>query len=826
MSPMSSPRIAAALAALSLTGVSSTRAANDLLADRQMLPAVPVPYITGYPESLIQGSTASATTEPGEINEAGLPAAATDRSVWYEWTPAETGTAFLYMDYVDRALYPSPTRGLAVYSLAAGNAVTMENLVPEAGSFSDPGNYGPSGVRLRVTAGRKLIIRASTVPYKTVVEGAPFLLVMVVKPSAAPPVAGDTPATALPLKMDRGGRAVYADVFPAGHIQATAETADQLIGGKYYPAGAAQWYRWRGEGIVAGAPAHFSLTDHASPSNTLLVATQAAPGAPLELVTGPAQSVTFTPEPGREYLLRVAMDGMAQTASMTLRLAGAAPEPGDEPAHPRSIDPGVPLVLNFAGAASNPLSATDGSGGRPDIWLDAGSSLSGRYVFKADRRCVVRIYVADAAGLPGKVVTTGNNVEDACFLAEEGHHYLVRVEYLLSRQGGYEIPVSLQPVTIPAPENDRREGAVVLSGEGAETVYGDTAGASAEESDTFGPYADPFGGGRTVWYRLNPPTGSQWYAGIQGAGSLSVYVERPDGALGSFSNFRFTAPGLPLWLMVKAGTSSRFLLQTGPVTAEGDTRETAVPLTAGVTRVLYSGSVTPDSPVPGIPDTTLATQWLSWKATQSGPVVFTLAGSRSNVGNPRVFTAAMEAVEITPWGNPSQVNTVSFQAVAGTSYFIGLSGVAGGISRARLQPGGWESPYDLWRLNFPWMDGEPSLADPLADTDADGVPNLMEMAVGTDPLAAESLGFPFTIAAGASEEETVSFREMASNLRGAEGSHPFSLVLESSLNLKDWTPVPHTVGSAGEFIEYHTWTRPAATTTGTPTGYYRLRVSR
>ncbi len=820
MSRISRPLIAFALAAFSLTGASATRAANDLLADRQVLP--------GLPADPVSGSTVTASLEPGEINESGTPAGAGEKSVWYEWTPGEDGVVYFQMDFAE--IYPyfsGPRRGLAVYSLAdAGAPAAMGNLVPEGGTIlRAPFNDPEGGVRVRVAAGRKLILRAWTAPAASggSTAGEPFTLTVSFTASTAPREEGDLPATALPLKTDRSGLAFYADLFPDGRNHSTSEAADHLIGGKRYPAGTAQWFRWLAPASMAGTPARFSVPGHSHFQATVLVATRAPQGTALDLVAAPADTVTFIPEAGREYLLRVGMPALPEDSSNVLTLTGAAMEPGDEPAQARPITPGVPLVLNLAGASPTFTSSGENPDHWMDVWLDAGSSLSGRYLFKMDRSFETTVYLADTSGNLLDVVTETGYAGYPQFLAEPGNRYLVRVQ-CPSFPGSYVFRASLEPLTVPAPANDRRENAELLPSAGPVVITGNPAGATAEISDprTY-RYSDP---AVTLWYALDLPAGGPpWYVEAPGARDVALFRDM-NGSVASLKGRIMTPDGGRVLIMVDAEASRRFQLMAGPAQAEGDTVDAAVPLTAGVTRVLYSGTITPDSPVPGS-TSTAPTQWLSWKATQSGPVVFTLAGSTSEFLNTRVFTAGMVPVETTMWiGRESVSNqditgeTLSFQATAGETYLVGLTGQATGITRARIQPGGWESPYDLWLECFPAEADRPGLKDPLGDADGDGVANLIEMAIGTDPFLPQYGQFPFeAIYPG----DVVEFQEKPWALRGAEGSRPFTLVLESTSNLVDWTPAPHLVYDNISTGIYHLWYPPTPAEEGAPARYHRLR---
>ncbi len=818
---------AAVLAALlpAFLPVARAAPANDLLANRQVIPAT---------LGMLSDSTAGSKVEPGEINESGDPAGARDQSIWYEWTPPETGVALIRV-----FTSPGPWCGLAVYSVADGDApVTMGNLVPEA-AVASPGQEGGRQVRLRATAGRRFILRVWTTPPGPVAEvnGGPITLFLSTTPGA-PQMDGDLPATALPLTPEPGGRGWYAESLADGGNTFTAEAADHLIGGKRYPSGAARWYHWRADHASAGTPMRFSLQGYTTlngwPQGTwtsLLVATLASPGGPLDLVAGPAPSLTFTPEAGREYLIRAS--GPAKTSGWpdSLQLTGAPAEPGDEPAAPRPLTLGVPTMVHFMGASPTRLSdRMESIGSGPDVWLElGGGTLSGRYRVMADRRLQTMVFLADAAGVPVAPLAGGFEMDpffsqvDPVFLAEPGRRYLARVR---ARGSSWYFmlpaPVTLVPAEVPAPVNDRREGAVVLPADGPVAVHGDGTGASAEVAeinDPADPYDRAWAARPAVWYALDRPAGGQpWYAQALGGGTVTAVLREGTGGMESLSALSFPLNGARVWIKVDVSPDSRFLLLAGPAAMEGDTPESALALTSGGTRLLYSGR--------GL----TRTQWLSWTAAETGPAVLSIRGSRDYTPAIAVRTAGGESVDTRTWKssyyNPREF---SFPAVKDTPYLISFTGSLTGVLRVCLRPGGWESPYELWLRNFPEREEDPVLTDPLADPDGDGVVNLMEMALNSDPLYADPPEFnehPAFVNGG--PQGGLTFDEHTWQLRGAEGSRPFALTLEGSANLRDWSPLSHTVEDRfdGDY-KVHTWPWPPAPGgEGDGIRYYRVRVTR
>jgi hypothetical protein len=168
---------------------------------------------------------------------------------------------------------------------------------------------------------------------------------------------------------------------------------------------------------------------------------------------------------------------------------------------------------------------------------------------------------------------------------------------------------------------------------------------------------------------------------------------------------------------------------------------------------------------------------------------------------------------------------LSFDAVAGTSYRFALHGYLDGVAVVRLQPGGWESPYDLWVQGYPAWKDDASLTDPLADADGDGNINIIEMACGGNALQRDPRGYPLNIT-DAPAGLSVGFSEYTWALQGAAGSRPFSLTFESSSSLTAWTEAPHSVETVGPHFKNHSWIFQPSEGNGSPARFYRLRVSR
>jgi hypothetical protein len=452
--------------------------------------------------------------------------------------------------------------------------------------------------------------------------------------------------------------------------------------------------------------------------------------------------------------------------------------------------------------------------------------LSGPFIFKAEGALEGSIYLADANGNPLTILAGEASNQDFSFLAETGRHYMARVKWGIGT-------VSLAAQTIPPPANDRRAGAQVLPADGPVMIYGNATGATVEESDRMTPNDGVRG--RTVWYALDRPASAQpWFAWVlcSDGGGASIFREE-NGVLvnAETSNQQFNLTGSRVWIMAYVNYDAHFILMAGPAVSPGDDLSAPEPLTAGETRFLYTGASTANSPLPEPSLNWGTTQWLSWTAPQSGPVVFSTRGSSNIQMSAFIYTAALEPVTVTPGVADNHTilgEVLSFDAVEGTSYRFALHGYMHGVAVVRLQPGGWESPYDVWVQGYPAWKDDVSLTDPLADADGDGNTNIIEMACGGNVLQHDPRGFPLKITGDPSGDPaglSMAFYEYKWALQGAAGSRPFSLILESSSSLTDWTEEIHSVWSNGPYSNYHKWTLspPAA---NSPARFYRLRVSR
>jgi hypothetical protein len=829
---------------LAAAALDAARAApGDLLAER-------IPGSYSGPEWPGSGTTAGMSAEPGEINEAAAPSGTLDRSVWYEYAPYyDDLTAFLQVAFSGS----SARKGFAAYVVPAATPVTMTALRPAGACLGAPAHQT---LQLRVffKRGELLILRIWTAPADEAPDdpGAAFQLVRSFQRTNAP-----SPVTSRGDVVDYPNR-FYSTAIEDTHAQYlggrfgfspryASSVEETLIGSHWYPAAAVSWFEWQapysGRFRLSLAGKHMAL-------GSLLV-TQMTGGA-FDYITPPGTSVTFEALAGSKYLIRLGDSGLMYAEDMRVHLTVGPAEPGDEPGSAVPLTPGVPAKVRIAGASpsSPPLPAPPAPAvpyppepttepNLPDVWFDLGTVLEGSWRVDGGGG-LVTIYRADSAGIPLGTVAGGPESEGAAFYAETGTRYLARLSW---RELSNQPPVwrvSLEPGA-PPPVHDRRAGAIILNIDTLPVVIrGNAAGATAEESDWSASDHVPYGG--SVWYALDQPASPHpWfvYAWNHAVLPLGVFREengvlvsaRMNPPLGDPS--RFTLHGGRTWIMVRANADSRFMLMTGPTISPGDQFASPVPITPGVREFHYPGAATAE---PGEPTDAAWSVWHTWTAKETGLVHFSTRGSASP-RRTRIFTgselAALVEVPVTTYNGTyieDGQRVESFQAKAGTTYRLqtnpfGLPPFA--PYATILKPGGWDSPYDVWRQNWPAWEDVPSLADPLADTDGDGLANVMEMAllgirgmVLPDPPTFPWLYFP--------DEGTprleVFWGERSWALRGPAGCTPFHLTGEASTDFTSWTAVhePSPPTAVEDYNHHLMLPRPGEA----PARFFRLRVHR
>ncbi|MES2706967.1 MAG: hypothetical protein V4726_10240 [Verrucomicrobiota bacterium] len=143
--------------------------------------------------------------------------------------------------------------------------------------------------------------------------------------------------------------------------------------------------------------------------------------------------------------------------------------------------------------------------------------------------------------------------------------------------------------------------------------------------------------------------------------------------------------------------------------------------------------------------------WYQWKAPSSGTVTLAASSREADRINPpvaAVYTGttvtSLSRVLLVPSAPGNLLPAFAFEAVAGQVYKIAVLNGVGSVKHAqqgdgkftlRLTMGNFGSPYSVWLLSWPELQGDS--AGRLADPDGDGWCNLQELAFEGSPLVRE-----------------------------------------------------------------------------------------
>ena len=134
----------------------------------------------------------------------------------------------------------------------------------------------------------------------------------------------------------------------------------------------------------------------------------------------------------------------------------------------------------------------------------------------------------------------------------------------------------------------------------------------------------------------------------------------------------------------------------------------------------------------------------------------------------------------------------------GTTYYYVVSGVnaigeGANSSEASATPAISLTPLEKWRLTYFQTTANTGNAADSADSDRDGLPNLLEYALGGDPSSADSAPTPFVsfLPAPASTLRLTFLRARAD----------LTYVVQGSSNLVTWIDLATNPGSVGEIVE-------------------------
>ncbi|WP_035604532.1 hypothetical protein [Haloferula sp. BvORR071] len=386
----------------------------------------------------------------------------------------------------------------------------------------------------------------------------------------------------------------------------------------------------------------------------------------------------------------------------------------------------------------------------------------------------------------------------------------------------------LAPAPGAAPANDNWENAQVLAAAFG-TINGDITNASCQpfepdHSNSNGTgSATQFPPGRSVWYDWTPSTTGPVSLRLQSTASLALQLYRGN-TRQQWLTSGFLAPGAPSFTAnVVAGqtyhiavatrpyneTTSSFALSLGgpandlfanASTLNGSSATDSVESTGASIETGEPGYATSLNP-------SKASLWWKWTAPNSNGVwVDTLGSEYDTVLT--VFTTDPPTIPaiLTENDNASTLpgagaSLVAFKPVAAQTYWFRLTRAAGdtsvsGIARINLSS---TAPIaDPWQR---WLAANPTLSGPnaldTADPDNDGVSNLMELALGSNPLAGTLFPITQTITPQGFQVEALLDRTALSGLAGVA---PIDASWQVSYDLKTWLPGPAAtiVGTQGK----------------------------
>ncbi len=224
-----------------------------------------------------------------------------------------------------------------------------------------------------------------------------------------------------------------------------------------------------------------------------------------------------------------------------------------------------------------------------------------------------------------------------------------------------------------------------------------------------------------------------------------------------------------------------------------------------------------------------ASIWWKWIAPSAGAVNVDLRGSGGStvlaVYRAPSIPATLGALVLVGgnddfnYSDYAYTSSYAFTAVAGTTYYFAVSGYSLGSSISiHLGTGSPRAPFEAWLLGYPTLTGASALKS--ADPDGDGLSNLLELLLGTNPTvssqayAADAGKVPaYSVANG-----TLTFTAGYSleNIAGVGGGTALSAQLQSSTDVTSWTGTAGTIG---------TTTVSAPSVIGATPRFFRVRVT-
>lgn len=728
--------------------------------------ATPIVWTGDAAESLAELRGASA--QVGEPAHGGRAAA---RSLWWKWTPQSSRRAHFWLETQDAAL----TARLALYRDGA-----LGSLVPIAALTSD------------VHRGR---LQAD------VLAGETYLLVLDSPALAANPgwvrvgVAPENGASdnSIVITPDDGA-------FTASTTGGTNEdpflapTARRELWYAFIPEVCAR-LEWR---AIAPAGSGTVLSVGGSTTNA---ASQPVPGSN-EVVA------TFDAVPDVIYFLKATT---TSPASLTLQLVNAPHQP------PPDNDLPYRAVAMAGGSWST--SVTLGAEPANRQWWTWTAPAAGVVEVKLDGTLAdtdaLYAYANNGGEFSaGASRTNGGAPTLRLRSTQAGTLWRICTQTTLRRLRSATL--SLGSAAGSPPANDSWNAPQVLAANWTNAA-GDVTFASCQEDE---PDHSDSGGtsvatilppGRSVWYDWTPaasgpvvlrletssPLAMRLYTGTQRA----QWLPRATLAPGAKSLPLFARAGETYHIAVASRppfeTTGAFTLRFGGPANDLLANAITISAAGGSSSVDSAGATVEDGEPPHsfTQESVRASMWWKWTAAANGSVwmdtqgsefdtVLTVFGSDPPDANARI--AENDNASTRPGAT---LSAVRFPAVAGQTYLIRLcrrdAAEAAGMAKLNVFTTPPAEPYQRWLAAWPALTGGNTAET--ADPDRDGLPNILELALGTSPVAANTS--PLTPAPTPTGWQVEAALDLDA-LEAPGASTPLELIWQTSRDLTNWQPAP------------------------------------
>ncbi|MDP9135706.1 MAG: hypothetical protein M3N56_12885, partial [Actinomycetota bacterium] len=642
------------------------------------------------------GDTRRATSEPDEPAHAGAPPS---NSLWHRWTAQSDGPVRILVCGWDVDLRAAVYDGANLPTLTP----VVTGVSATCGSAPVPGPGGPGQtsttpsppiprqaveVSFDAEAGRTYRIAVDDVDD----AGGSFNLSLYTRP------ANDHLAQARPI--DRGS---YID---GSTRLATSEPGEPVHAGT--GSGHSLWFKWTADTSGAVVPSACTWTE--GETAALAVYTGEEVDDLTEVATGSRQpsgcvEARLAAEEGTTYLIAVADEGGSTDFDLRLRL----PPGNDSLASAHAISGSEYGDSSLASKEPGEPDHAGSPGGR-SVWFRWTAAVTGRVMVStcdASFDTLLAVYSGDPgagfsaltergsadAGCSGGGADRGSLVLDVV----AGTEYLIAVDGKDGASGWFDLDL-----TRLGPANDDFESPTVLSGAEA-SVSGSTSAATRE---SYEPNHAGGAGMQSVWHRWKAPSNGPGTVTFETCGSsfdtvLAVYtgssvtslslVASSNDDCGTASRVSFAyQPGETYRIAVDGwgATSGDYRLSvvaTVPLSGNDDFAAARHIEGAGA---IVAGNTTGATKEPGEPDHAGdpggGSVWYRWTATEDGPTRLDTCGSEIDtlLG---VYTGATvdELDEVAanddagPCAAGHGVSALTFEAVAGVTYWIAVDGGGG-----------------------------------------------------------------------------------------------------------------------------------------------------